>query len=136
MKSPLEKLIFRDKDLTGNGWYGAKRGRKKHKAVDIIGTPGEDVFAPICGLVTKIGQVYAQTTRFKYVEITNDVYRIRLMYCKPSVKLNQLVVECDVIGVLQDVASYWNPEMKPHLHIQLWKHGLLTDPEPLLKLSD
>lgn len=136
MRSPLEILIFRGNDPTGHGYYGAKRGTKKHKGVDLVSIPEEDVFASIHGIVTKLGQVYKKPAKFKYVEITNDVYRIRLMYCKPSVKLNQRIFECDIIGNAQDIAGYWNSKMKNHIHMVVYKHGLLTDAEPILKLNN
>ena len=139
MRSPVEKLVLRGEDPTGHGYYGAKRGTKKHQGLDIIATPGEDVFCPIDGVITKFGQVYETeiTPKFKYIEITNDTYRVRLMYAlqTPEVSINQRVFECDVIGKVQDVAGFWNPKMINHIHMQVWKHGLLTDAEPILLLS-
>lgn len=136
MRSPLNTLIFRGDDPTGNGHYGAKRGTRKHKGVDLVSVHGEDVFCPLDGVITKLGQVYSETKKFKYIEISNDVYRVRLMYCFPKdIKVNQRVFECDIIGISQDISGYWNTKMKNHIHMQIWKHGLLTDAEPLLKLS-
>jgi hypothetical protein len=43
------------------------------------------------------------------------------------------IIEADCVGILQDIAGYWGGGMKNHLHIEVYKNGLLTDPEPLFK---
>lgn len=133
MISPTLNTVLRGDDPTGHGYYGAKRGTRKHKGLDIITEPGEKLTVPFSGTITKIGQVYKETPKFKYVEITSDVYRVRLMYSKPiNLKVNQKVFRGNVYGEAQDIAGYWGGGMKNHVHMQLWKHGLLTDPEPLI----
>jgi len=133
MINPIAKIILRGDDPTGHGYYGAKRGNRKHFGVDILATPGDKIVIPFSGVITKLGQVYKATTLFRYVEVTSDVYRARLMYVLPEkLKINQRVFEGHLMGYAQDVASYWDGGMLNHIHYQLWKHGLLTDPEPLL----
>lgn len=134
MVSPVKEIKLRGEDPTGHGYYGAKRGTKKHKGLDIVTNPKEVILAPIHGFVTKIGYPYSFALQFRYVEITNDVYRVRLMYVspKPSLKKGQRVFAGDVIGNAQDIASYWDENMLNHIHFEVYKHGLLTDPEPLL----
>ncbi len=136
MVAPIEHIELRGNDPTGHGYYGAKRGSRKHKGLDLVAKPGTKVMCPIDGVITKIGQVYENTSRFKYIEITNDVYRHRLLYIKPYtwVKKGIRVFECDVIGEVQNISFYHNSRMKNHLHWEIYKHGLLTDPEPLLEL--
>jgi len=134
MISPTLNTVLRGNDPTGHGYYGAKRGTRKHKGLDILTKPGEKLSVPFSGVITKIGQVYKETTKFKYVEITNDVYRTRLMYSKPisSISINKRVFKGEIYGIAQDIAGYWGGGMKNHVHMELWKHGLLTDPEPLI----
>lgn len=133
MKKILKKIILRGDDPTGHGNYGAKRGTRKHKGLDLVTKPDEDVFAPISGQITKLGYPYSGNLEFRYVEITNDVYRVRIMYCKPiNLYKNQRVFEGQKIGEAQDIAGYWNPRMKNHIHLEVYKHGLLTDAEPLI----
>ena len=43
LDSPTKCIVLRDRDDTGNGWYGAKRGTKKHKGTDYVVTPGENI---------------------------------------------------------------------------------------------
>ena len=55
------------------------------------------------------------------------------MYVYPNVKNGDYVEEGDVIGTAQDISSYHGGNMENHIHISVWKNGLLTDPEPILK---
>lgn len=134
IKSPLLYTTMRGADPTGFGHYGAKRGTRKHKGIDLLAEPGTMVSTPIDGFITRFGIVYKTTSEFKYVEITNQIYRWRLMYCEPDkgMKLNQRINLGDEIGRVQDIASHWGGGMQNHLHIECYKHGLLTDPEPLI----
>ena len=130
----LDELILRGDDPTGHGYYGAKRGKRKHKGVDILAQPGEVIYAPIDGEVTKHGQVYNSsiTDKFKYIEITGPIYKTRILYCGPDIEVGMRVHRCQPIGIVQDIASFWGGNMKPHIHLEVYKHGLITDPEPLL----
>jgi len=131
MRSPTIKLELRGNDPTGHGHFGAKRGSGSHKGCDFKADPDEAIFAPIDGYVTKIGIAYSSTSRFKYIDIKNEVYRVRLMYVAPMVKKGDRIFEGQQIGMAQDIAEYWNPRMINHIHIETYKHGLRTDPEPL-----
>ena len=138
MKIPLKKLVLRGNDPTGHGYYGAQRGTKKHKGVDLVASEGEVVTSPIQGMVTKLGYPYSFALQFRYIEISNDIYRVRLMYVNPlkNLKLGDRLFEGDLIGRVQHIAGYWNLKMKNHIHVEVYKYGLLTDPEPLLVCED
>lgn len=136
LASPTRKILLRNLDPTGNGWYGAKRGTRKHEGVDYVTFPGEEIFACISGVV-RIGNVYRNDTKMKLVEIENhfDVhhYRVQQMYVLPNVKTGDVVVKNQRIGFSQNIAGYHNSNtMKNHCHITVYKNGLLTDPEPLI----
>ena len=122
----------RGSDPTGYGHYGAKRGTRKHKGIDLLTKPGMTVFSPIDGFITKLGTAYKATTRFKYIDVSGEEYRWRLMYCRPTLKLGARITAGDFIGTAQDIAAYHGGEMLCHIHVECYKHGLLTDPEPLL----
>jgi len=131
---PLANIELRGSDETGNGWYGANRGRRKHKGLDLVSIPNEAVFSPIHGIITKIGYPYAKALQFRYIEITGPIYRVWLMYVLPndSIKKGQKIFIGDKVGTAQNIAEYHHPEMQNHIHLQVWKYGLLTDPEPIL----
>ena len=132
MKAILNKMVPRGNDPTGHGYYGAKRGTRKHKGFDAISKPDELIKSPIHGTITKLGYPYANALQFRYIEVTNDVYRVRLMYVEPlNILVGKRVFEGQEIGKAQNIAAYWNPKMINHVHIEVYKNGLLTDPEPL-----
>lgn len=134
MKAPTKKIKLRGNDPTGNGWYGARRsnGRRKHNGVDYCAKAGEPIFACISGRV-RIGYPYVASTKMKLVEIKNKEYKVKQMYVEPTVKNRDYVKAGDLIGYSQDVANYHGiSQMKNHVHISVWKNGLLTDPEPLI----
>jgi murein DD-endopeptidase MepM/ murein hydrolase activator NlpD len=136
LASPTRKLILRNLDPTGNGWFGAKRGTRKHKGVDYVTFPGEEIFACMSGVV-RIGNVYPNDTTMKLVEIENHFenhhYRVQQMYVLPNIKDGDVVAKNQRIGFAQNISEYHeSSEMKCHCHISVWKNGLLTDPEPLI----
>ena len=139
MKPPLKNICLRGADPTGNGWYGASRGSREHEGVDYIGQVGDDVFACETGKI-RVGQVYSNPAKahFKLIEIKGtrpepDNYRVKQMYVKPEVITGDFVKEGDKIGTLQGVGDFYGDGMPNHCHISVWKNGLLTDPEPLIK---
>ena len=78
---------------------------------------------------------YKDALEFRYVEVSNDTYRIRLLYTGPiNLKKGDSISEGVKVGVVQDVAGHWANGMLNHLHVEIYKNGLLTDPEPLIAL--
>lgn len=136
LNSPTKCTILRNEDATGNGWFGAKRGNRLHEGADYIVVPNEDVFA-CCSGVVRIGNVYRGSTRMKLIEISGNIgvhsVRVKQMYILPCVKTGEKVKKGQKIGVAQDVAAYHGSnKMKAHVHVSVWKNGLLTDPEPII----
>ena len=136
--TPLACKVLRGKDDTGNGWYGASRGSRKHKGVDYVGNAGDDVYACISGKV-RIGRVYSNPAKslFLLIEIRNLAeqpgnYRVKQMYINPIVKDGDWVDAGDLIGHLQGIGDFYGHGMPNHCHVSIWKNGLLTDPEPIL----
>ena len=69
----------------------------------------------------------------KLVEIKNNTYRVQQMYVLPTVKTGDIVKKGQIIGTAQDVSKFHGSnKMKPHVHVSVWKNGLLTDPEPII----
>jgi murein DD-endopeptidase MepM/ murein hydrolase activator NlpD len=94
----------------------------------------------IDGTVTKIGYAYANALQFRYVEVTNDVFKVWLMYLEhDNLKVGQTVCAGQRVGYAMDIAKFHNSkrkdgkQMKNHLHVQIWKNGVLVDPKPYLK---
>ena len=126
----------RGRDAKGHGDFGMPRGGRKHRGWDVVGEPGAQIKAPFSGQITKYGYMYRNVPEFRYVEITGETYRIRLGYSElnAGLKVGDFINEADCVSILQDIASYWRGGMQNHLHIEIYKNGLLTDPEPLFKI--
>lgn len=117
-------------DPSGDGHFGTDRHGHVHEGIDIRANPGENVFAPFAGTVTKIGRPYADDARFDYVEITGARYVVRIMYVAPAVLDGDHVREGQVIGTVQDIVERYGAPMLAHVHVELRTvpGGALLDP--------
>ena len=133
IKSPTKDTLLREADPGGGGWYGAPRGERKHKGLDVITEPDEEILSPITGEFVRYGKPYSRTDKFDLVVLKNETYQIKLMYVKGySFAKGERIEAGQPIGKAQDIAGYWNNGMANHVHLEVEKYGLLTDPEPLL----
>lgn len=110
-------------DAYGSGAFGASRdgGRRAHRGVDFVASPGEQIRAPIGGVVTRIGAAYSGGNSLQYVEIANSVtrYKARVLYVGPAVEPGWTVAAGDVIGRAQDLAERYPAGMTNHVHVEL-----------------
>lgn len=115
-------------DSWGKGHFGARRGLRMHKGVDLVIDSSLSIKSPIDGVITKFGIVYKdpKKSQFRYVEITHfSGYRVRLHYVGQLTKrVYSLVKKDESIGIVQDVAGFYNernPEREPminHVHFE------------------
>lgn len=125
-----EKVIR--SDSAGDGRFGARRGSRTHRGVDYVCKPGELVYSPVSGVVSKLGFPYGDDLRWRYVEIRDDdKNRHRLFYCRPAVVKHQIVSKGEVVAEADDVTErYPNQGMTPHIHYELIDSmGEYIDPE-------
>lgn len=127
----LDAMVIRS-DAAGDGHFGAKRGRRTHKGVDYVCKPGEFVYSPVSGVVSKLGYPYADNLRWRYVEIKDDdKNRHRLFYCRPAVVKSQIVSKGEVVAEADDVTErYPDQGMTAHVHYEIiTAFGEYIDPE-------
>lgn len=123
---------LRNCDPRGCGHFGAPRGSRTHAGLDIIAIPGETIFSPITGTVTRFPFAYGDDLSFTGIEIKNDVFDVKIFYLKPTVLANTKVKKGQVIGMAQNIAKKHGGGMKNHVHIEVRnKLGILIDPEIL-----
>ena len=142
----------RSVDAWGAGGFGAPRrdGDRmyKHDGLDIKAEPGDESVAPIGGYIVHEGQAY-QGSNLRSIHIRgrdgtpDEGLKVVLLYVQ---RLGHLTVgteveEGEVIGVVQDVAGYHaakNPQkvgkMTNHVHLKVFKGGVLIDPNHVLNL--
>ena len=128
----LLKQEYRGCDKFGCGHYGASRGTRKHIGLDIKGSQGDCVYAPIDGKVTKLGYAYSDDLSFRYVEITGDRYKVRVFYTLPTVRLVEDICEGEIIGTVQTLNNRYEG-ITDHVHVEVRKGSKLLNPEQFFK---
>jgi murein DD-endopeptidase MepM/ murein hydrolase activator NlpD len=123
-------------DAMGLGHFGAPRGDRTHKGLDIIAAPGATVRAPLAGVVKRIGYVYAGNFDFQFVEIEGDNGDLaRVMYVTPLPGIvRRAVNRGDAIGTAQPIAAHHGGGMINHVHLELKRSGNFIDPLQFLQL--
>ena len=137
---PLANIVERGIDSQGSGAFGAPRGERIHLGVDLVATPGEIVFAPISGFVVADKPAYNNGSKPHLRKITINgqgaysTYKADLLYAKVDKSLfkGQTVQAGEPVGIMQDMASSYNPGMTNHLHFSLKQDNVPINTEELL----
>lgn len=116
---PTKTGIIRGCDPFGCGEMGASRGGRTHQGEDYKVSPGENVFSPISGKVTRFPFPYGDDLKWTGIEIKNDDYSMKIFYMKPSVKIGDAVSAGQVIGTAQNIASKYGTSMTNHIHVEI-----------------
>lgn len=118
MISPTRKSI-RKPDKWGSGAYGSGRGIRHHKGADFICDPGQDVVAPIEGLLIREARPYASGV-YGGCLIQGKHIAIKMFYLNLNRSLiGNYVHQNDVIGTAQDISYPKYPGMRPHIHLEV-----------------
>lgn len=130
----LHELPQRKCDKQGCGHWGAPRGGRKHRGVDLACNVGTPIFSPVCGKVTKLGFPYGDSSKhhIRYVQVEKDGYNFRIFYVDPTVVVGDMVTMGTVIGHSQELGCFYNG-ITEHVHFEIKdKHGNYVDPNPFL----
>lgn len=130
----IHTLEQRKCDKQGCGHWGASRGSRKHRGVDLVCDVGDYINSPVNGVVTKIGFPYGDSNKhhIRYIEIENSEYKFRVFYVDPAVAKGETVTTKTVIGVSQELGCFYNG-ITEHIHLEIKdKHGNYVDPNPFL----
>lgn len=126
---------MRGVDAFGSGEFHAERdgGKRVHVGADYAAEPDAPVYAPITGVVTKIGYVYAKQTSLTFVELTNEASSLvsRVLYVDPSVAVGDTVIAGSPIGVAENLQKRYRG-ITNHVHVQIAAAKLFVDPANLL----
>lgn len=118
-------------DKMGSGDYLAKRGSRKHKGRDyLVAEPGDPVFAPITGTISKVVYPYKNDMETKGVIIQGESLAIRLYYVDLENPVGSYVRKGEQIGTAQDLSKKHGPNMKSHVHCEIES----MDPDILINL--
>ena len=129
---PTATGIIRGCDASGCGNFGAKRTHGAHQGEDYTVKPGETVFSPISGKVTRFPFPYGDDLRYTGIEIKNDDYTVKIFYMKASVPAGTIVKAGQVIGTAQNIAAKYSTAMANHIHVEIRnKANVLVKPSSL-----
>ena len=108
-------------DEMGSGNYGAGRGRRYHQGYDFLCKPGQEVIAPIAGLITRTAYPYAGNRQYLGLVLQGEWCEVKLFYVKiKSWNLVRKRVKAgDVIGIAQDISDKYGPGCLPHVHLEM-----------------
>lgn len=121
-------------DPAGSGHFGASRGGRKHEGLDFLCDPGQIIKAPIKGKMVS-ARPYADDTFYVGCRIWGAMWMSKMFYFEPYAKLvGENVLAGEAIGIAQDISQKYGGDMKPHVHVELYKLNptLLVNPEEYL----
>lgn len=121
MKNIMVIPPVRGTDRWGAGAFMAPRGRRRHSGMDFAAAPGSKILAVRPGRVSKIGHVYADDLRYRYVEVTDGTgYRARYFYTVPDerIEVGTSVAAGQILGSLQSLQSRYRG-ITEHLHFEV-----------------
>lgn len=129
-------MWIRSTDEQGQGHYGAPRGSRTHKGIDITCKEGDSVFAIESGTVTKIGFPYdpndEKKGHLRYVQVTTpDGYAVRYFYVDPYLRIGDVVNSGDVVGEAQGLTKIY-PGITDHFHFEVKKGKEYINPNEFL----
>uniref|UniRef100_A0A671X1W4 Leukocyte cell derived chemotaxin 2, tandem duplicate 1 n=1 Tax=Sparus aurata TaxID=8175 RepID=A0A671X1W4_SPAAU len=118
----------RQSDSRGQGHYGARRGDRVHKGLDIMCTDGSTVYAPFD--VTLHGNVIVYTDPAKAainqgINLRGEGLCFKLFYVRPD-KTSGSVRKGQRIGTMLPMQSVY-PGITSHVHVQMCDK---SDPTP------
>ena len=132
--APLTRptLCLRDTDNWGSGAYGAPRGDRTHRGIDIITTPDQPIHAPFNGTVVRQADPYEEDPRYTGCLLRRepDGLEVKLFYLEGA-RIGP-VKEGEPIGKAQDIAIKY-PGITNHIHLEVWVNGEPIDPGPYLE---
>lgn len=135
--TPTESGNTRDRDAYGRGDFGVSRdgGARSHEGMDFVTAPGEEIQAPIGGVVKRVLYPYAGDTQLTGIEIVNEAGQsAKIFYMSPlSVAVGMRVDAGDVIGYAQDLHVKYNATMTNHVHVEIRVSGKVVNPYKLMR---
>ena len=136
-------------DEWGRGHMGAGRGARSHRGVDFVASFGTEIYAPMIGLVSHIGNAYdvekyPERSGLKTICLETALGRFKFFYVDPHVRIQQVMRPGDPLGVVQNISAVYSDTMKNHVHVELWMKVLVdstqgktellpVDPLPILQ---
>lgn len=133
--SPTKSAVVRGCDPLGCGSFGASRsgGSRPHNGIDYKASPGEAIYSPIAGKITRIAYPYANDLSYTGIEIVNTSYKVKMFYLSPTLPVGTQVVAGQRIGTAQNISAKHGSAMVNHIHFEVYdKNGNLLNPTTMM----
>ena len=122
-----KQLKARISDDWGSGLFGASRGNRTHLGIDYLCEPGDPIYSPVKGRVSKHGYPYIpmddDKITYRYVEITDyKGNRHRVFYIEPIAQVDLHIDTNTIIGIAQDISAKYSTSKKVmgnHIHSEV-----------------
>lgn len=131
---PVKNPKLRRCDPLGCGHFGASRdgGARLHKGLDIVAMPGQAVYAPMSGTVSK----FVTSRGLSGVSISdNKDMSAKVIYVNPKQGID-VVSKGDFIGFAQDIRPTYGAGITNHIHVEAIKNGKNVNPLPMFPLAE
>jgi hypothetical protein len=119
----------RQRDSWGRGHYGAPRGSRTHRGLDIVSVPGEVVSSPIPGHVVREAVPYANDPSLRGVVIKGsgewNGFEVKVFYVEGL--FSGFVRAGDPLGHAQDITQKY-PGITNHIHVEVRVDGEEVSP--------
>ncbi len=136
MTNPVDAGTVRRCDCWGEGHFGAPRGCRTHRGVDIVARADAPVFSPMHARVVRVAEPYDDDAVLSGVLLQGiDAHaglEAKLFYVLPDLALmGQCVRAGAVIGRVQSLQARY-PGITDHVHLEVRAQTLHIDPVPLI----
>ena len=126
---------LRGVDSYGSGAYGAPRGNRTHRGLDIVPLNGHSVRSPIDGVVIRHGVPYSTNNgSLQLVEIQgkgkDDDLNVKLMYLTPIVPVGHTVKRGSLVGFMESLQFRYKG-ITDHIHLEVRQNGIIVNPDML-----
>ena len=123
--------VLRGEDDWGSGAFGAPRGERFHRGIDIVVDPDQPVLSPFDGEVVREAIPYEDDQHYSGLLLRGhgdwDGCELKLFYMSGP---HEGTIEAgEVIGHAQNIAQKY-PGITCHIHVEAHINGELCDPTP------
>lgn len=124
-------IIIRN-DSMGDGYFGAKRGKRLHKGVDLLAPVGTPVRAARTGQVIETGNHPRGYGNYVEMQHPDGFITIYAHLSEINVEEGEMVCRGRVVGKAGRSGNAAHRLIKTHLHFEISKDGTPLDPMQFL----